>query len=564
MSDLEFREKAGEIVDNMISLPEGRLPYDGGSSGGLGFRNMDLGRFQATGTLAERSFMIPDNLVQDFLVNDIDRLSMSYIRQMVPTIALAEKFGDPTMTHVFKALREEHGRAASAATTEKERKALQKQLEADERDLAGMRDRIMGVYGHSSNTFARNAARAAGVARAWNYLSDMGGVVLYAMADSATGVFRHGLGTQLDGYVTALKTALADREVWKKFTTELHAMGIAVETKLSSRAHAMDDFSQTGLGNSRFARVLQAMQERFGNLNFNNPVTDFLKASNANIIMHRLIEAARNSEAGTASKKQIAYLAENNIAPEMAYRIARAFDEGGGESVNKVMLPNTADWRDGGARRAFEAAVQREVDIAVITPGQDKPLIFSHPVAGLLFQFKTFMAAANHRIAMANLQVQDARTLQGLVATTAAGMLSFAAYAALSGRDTSQMTINDWVKEGLSRGGALGWLDEGNGLVSKLSRGQLDLYRALGATPKEASRFESRTNFSALLGPTFGKLEAMYNVGSAAVSGNWNASDTRALRRAMAYENVFYLKLLFDQVEDAANNAFGIPVSPRS
>jgi hypothetical protein len=48
-------------------------------------------------------------------------------------------------------------------------------------------------------------------------------------------------------------------------------------------------------------------------------------------------------------------------------------------------------------------------------------------------------------------------------------------------------------------------------------------------------------------------------VTGAAASRDWTASDSTAVRRLTAFQNLFYLRGLFNQVEQGANSAFGIP-----
>jgi hypothetical protein len=60
------------------------------------------------------------------------------------------------------------------------------------------------------------------------------------------------------------------------------------------------------------------------------------------------------------------------------------------------------------------------------------------------------------------------------------------------------------------------------------------------------------------MGPTFGKLQAIAKSTSAAAARDWSESDTKALRRIIPTQNLFYLRRLFDEVEQGANNAFGI------
>jgi hypothetical protein len=76
---------------------------------------------------------------------------------------------------------------------------------------------------------------------------------------------------------------------------------------------------------------------------------------------------------------------------------------------------------------------------------------------------------------------------------------------------------------------------------------------------KPLSRYASRSAMDQLLGPTAGKIGGILSVGSAiSRPSEWSESDSKALRRLVAGQNVFYLRGLFNQVEAAGNNAYGI------
>jgi hypothetical protein len=226
--------------------------------------------------------------------------------------------------------------------------------------------------------------------------------------------------------------------------------------------------------------------------------------------------------------------------------------------INGVHLPNTDRWASRAARDAFEGAVGREADIAIVTPGQEKPLWLSNPIISVIGQFKSFTAASTQRILIANLQRADAQTLQGLMFSLGLGMVSYKLNSVLGGQPVSDKPA-DWIKEAMSRGSIFGWLEEGNALAGKMTRGRVDMYRLLGAD-KPLSRYAGRSVLDQMLGPTAGKIEALAQVTGAAAARDWNEGDTKAVHKLTAFGNLFYLRNLFNQVEAGANNAFGIPM----
>lgn len=555
VSRLELRSHAEEITDRILGGPDGRLSYE-----------MHLGKASPSfgggeiprGPLAERRFAIPDAMIADYLEKDVEKVMNAHLRTMVPDVMLTERFGDTAMTEAFRKINDDYA-AMAVGKSEAALTRMEKERQAVIRDLAAVRDRIRGVYGYSSDAPLRTAARLVNGIKNYNVLTSMGVAAVSSLPDMAGAVFRHGLGNVMgDAWRPWLSSimGLDKTGAWKEAKAQFRAMGIATETTLATRQHALNDITELYRPNSRLERTLQWGADKYQLVNLLAPWTDWGKTAASMVAGSEMLRAARAVSEGKATKRQITNLAESGIDGHMAERIWKSFQEGG-EVRNGVHLPNTADWKDLTARRAFEGAVGREADIAIITPGQEKPLWISHPVIGVFGQFKSFTAAATQRLLIANLQRHDAQTLQGLIFSIGLGMLSYKLNAVFGGSPTSDRP-QDWLKEAISRGGLLGWFEEGNALAAKASGGKLDIYRAIGAD-KPLTRYASRSALDQLLGPTSGKIDSLLKVTSAAGRGEWAESDTKALRRLMIFQNLFYLRRVFDQVEAGANQHFNVP-----
>lgn len=555
----ELRSRAQEITDRIIGSPDGRLPYDLGSGGP---RQGAPSGEQSRGPLAAREFNIPDETIKDFLENDIEHIVAAHLRTMVPDVLLTEKFGDVDMTEAFRKINDDYAALSDAAKSDKERTRLEKQRQRAIDDLAAVRDRIRGIYGISPEAPLRNVARAVGVMKNLNVLTSMGAAALTSLPDMAGTTFRHGLTNVFnDAWSPFFQYLAKQSDAWPEAGKQYRAMGIAVESVLASRHHALTDTLDNYHPQSRVERTMQWATNKFQFINMLAPWTDFAKINASIVAGAEILRATEAAAAGKATIRQLRTLGESNIEPHMASRIHEAFAKGG-EVRDGVHLPNTADWLDVEARRVFEGAVARDVDIAVITPGQEKPLWMSHPILGVLGQFKSFTAAATERTMIANLQRRDAQVLQGLIFSMGLGMLSYKLNSLTGGSPVSQKPA-DWVKESISRGGLLGWFEEGNALASKATRGGVDIYRLIGAD-KPLSRFASRSAMDQLLGPTAGKIQNILSITSAGSKpSEWSEADTKAIRRLIAGQNTFYLRRLFDEVEKSANNTFGIEMKAK-
>src|SRR5690606_21488882 len=98
-----------------------------------------------------------------------------------------------------------------------------------------------------------------------------------------------------------------------------------------------------------------------------------------------------------ARKADIERLAMSGIDPEMAGRIAEQFRQFGSRD-GALAIPNSERWTDRQAVTAFRAAVSKEVDRIIVTPGVgDRPLWMSTEAGKMIGQFKSFSLASAQR-----------------------------------------------------------------------------------------------------------------------------------------------------------------------
>jgi hypothetical protein len=567
LSRQEHLSRADEIINRIVGSPDGRLPYDDASvkrEGGVA-RDQEL-----RGPLATRDFAIPDALIRDYLETDVHKVSDIFARSIIPDVLLTEKFGDINMTEVFRKLHDEAAAKQVAAKTEKERLAIQKQAAAVETDLAAMRDRIRHTYGFSSDPRQRFLGRVAATAARYDMITNLGGAALSSLADLAGAQWRYGFDRAFANAWRPMFKALVNpetRKALKQYGKQLRALGIAAETYTTTRTTALHDILDVYQPTSRFERATAMISDKFGLASLLTPWTDFGKFAAGMVSGSEITRAVEALSARKASARQIRDLAEGGIDYDMAGRIWQQMQApGGSDVVDGIRIPNTGNWTDKGAANAFEGMLSRDVDLMVITPGQEKPLMMADPIKALILQYKTFVVAANERILVRSLQARDAQVLQGAVSAIGLGMLSEYAYSLIAGREPPKNTA-DWVKAGITRSGMLGWYQEGNSILAKWTGGSADAFRLMGASRPDA-RYISRSPGAALLGPVYGKFEAAIKAFSKITAKalntdpnkpiEWTASDTRNLRRLLIGQNLFWLRGLLDRGEAQVNDALGV------
>lgn len=564
IADRDFRDRkelldlANEITNRILGGPDGRLPYDAATGGPqTGVPKMD----QARGPLASREFMIPDEMISDFLDKDVQTTLDLYSKTMWADVLLTKKFGDVDMTEVFRKLNDEADQLAAAAKNEKARNKIHAQRDSTIATLAGMRDRIRGTLGFSADPALRNAGRIAATVSKFDVMTNLGSATLSSLTDMAGAQWRYGFASVFQHAWKPLLTALNDpaaRAALSKGKKELRLMGIATDTFLKMKTSSLGDMSDIYRPTSKFERAVSWGTDKFSVINLLAPWTDGLKFISGMTSMGAISDNVAAVVEGKASKKQVRQLAEAGIDGVMADRIAKAMDKPGGvDALGGYRIPNTDNWTDRGAALAFQGAVARDADIMVLTPGAEKPLMMtSSPAMKLILQYKSFVAAANERLMVRSMMQRDAQVLQGLVSAIGFGMLAELSTGIASGKELPTTTA-DWVKAGVNRSGVLGWYSEANAMSAKIFGANADAFTYMGASKPDA-RYLSRSKLAALLGPTAGKLEAIMKVGSKAASAKWSAGDTRAVRRLLILQNHFLIRRLLDKLEANVNEAFGV------
>lgn len=557
LSREELESRAAEIINRINTAPDGRLPYDIADGGPV--MGPPGARQQVRGSLNERDFAIPTSLVKDYVNTDTEHVVASYLRTVLPDIHLTDRFGDVEMTDVFRRLDEEYDAKLAGAGNEKQALALDREKKAMVRDLAASRDRIRNVYGWELASRQPNAARLANVARNWNLITDLGTSVFNRLNDATNAVWRHGLiGVFGDGYLPFFKSMVGIGDGFATTARQsMRDMGVGVDSAIGHLSHQWGDVIDNHMPGSKFERALAWSADKAMMVNLHGPWTDGIKTIAGTVAAADLLRTAERVAGGAGSTADIARLAQAGIDRNMAGRIWKAYSDGGGQEFGKgTHVASTADWTDAQARDLFTAAIGRDADMAVLTPGLEKPLWMSSPVVSLLGQYKSFVAAAHEKILISNLQQADGRTLQGLIAALGMGLLSYRAYTLWSGAETSDRP-QDWIKEAISRSALLAWFSEINSMQAKFSGGATDMFRLIGAD-HPLSRRQSNSALSELLGPTYSRLEGMASGVNDAFHGTWTAMDTHKFRQAIWLQNLFAVRRLLDAAEDGFNEQIGV------
>lgn len=535
LADEDYERIAEQIAQRITGTPDGRLPYDWKIGEGSANNNLN-GTVGLRGPLKSRTFQIPDNMVEEFLDNDIEDLGRFYLRNTATDMELVREFGDLDLTIQKKEILDWYTEKQRTAKTDKERIKLKKQADADIRDITAMRDRMRGVYAQPDpdNVWVR----AGRVSRNLNYMRFMGGVVASSVPDVARIFMAEGIGKTFSKGLLPLARNINS---FKVSSAEAKQYGVGVDALMGGRSQIIADVTDYTQPNTAFERGIQYATDNFGRVNLMDYWTTGVKQLHAVTMQNSVIDGLLK---GKVDKRLARLGIDDGNAQAMAAELKKYATK-----VDGVYLSNARNWDSPELERLWGAAIRKESDRVIVVPGQEKPLFMSTELGKTIFQFRSFMFASTQRMTIAALQSQDHNALAGVLMLTSLGMMSYSFKQWDAKREIAEDPV-ELVIEGIDRSGALGGIMEINNTLEKLSSNNFGMRPLLGVDIP-AARFASRSMSENLLGPTFGSfLDTSLRVANAGLAEDgWNESDTRALRRLIPYQNLTFIRQAFDRIE---------------
>lgn len=542
-----FKEMAKEIVDEVYDKLTGR---NYGSSASVAPEYLTP---IERGPVKERTLPIPDwMLAKQGVLNDrASEVLHRYSRTLSADIELTRRFGDPRLDAVLKRLHDEYAKLREGVTDPNALRALDRRQRHDQRDIEALRDLIRGTYKAAENasTFGR-VVRAASHA---NFVTKMGGVVVSSLSDLYRIPMVHGLARFMGQGIAPL---LRNANAVKLSVKEARLAGTVVDTVLAHRMTSLSGIADPLERGNPLERALQSMSAFGAKWTGLNLWTDSMKAITAIMSQNRILD-------GSANARTLAFL---GIDGDTAKSIRAEFATHG-EVMDGVHVANTERWTNQDAVRAFRAAVGKDVDSIIVTPGVgDVPLFVHSPLGRLLLQFRSFMFASHQRVLLRGLQENKARFASGMVGMTTLGILS----AYLRSWRGGQSRHDKWMQAAQNPGFVIGEGLDGSGLFTlpfdaantteKLTQSAGFSFNPIKspmmmagslAVPQaphtgESIRFATRSPLSIAAGPTGGLIEDAAKAASggvAALNGKHVANSQRdAALRLLPFSSFYGMK----------------------
>ncbi|AWC21808.1 hypothetical protein CO731_01261 [Aminobacter sp. MSH1] len=561
VNDADKAAYIDEIVEDIFEKVTGRA-IDGNLPAGLVVTKR--------GPLKERTFNIPDSLVERYLDDDIEFVGRRYARIMAADIELTERFGSPDLKGPIEAIRTEYSELRQAVEADntipsadkaKRLAKLNSRERADLRDLEAVRDMLRGQY--RPEIQHTGWARTLNAANTFNYMVALGGVLVASLTDAVRPAMVHGLTAYMrDG----IGPMVRNMKAVKMSRQEAKLAGAISEKILASRLATLAEITDPYAMNSPFERFLDNASAGFTRMTGLLHWNDFQKGLAATMTQNRILanaEKAASSGFDSLPASERAYMGFLGIGQGKAEDLGKLFGAYG-DRLDGVRVANTEAWGDdaaaAGLRRAYRAAVNKDVDSIIVTKGVgDVPLFANTPIGRTILQFKSFAIASNQRVLLRGLQEDTTRLVGGVMGMATIGAFIYMLKQLESGREISD-NPGTWAAEGLDRSGIFSVAFEINNALEKI--GAPGVYAGAAAMfpnasqRQPASRYAVRSKVGSFLGPSFGAVtdtvglmslgfENMRRV-AAGEEAVVSEGDIQSIRRLTPYASLPYWRWLID------------------
>jgi hypothetical protein len=276
--------------------------------------------------------------------------------------------------------------------------------------------------------------------------------------------------------------------------------------------------------------------------------TEMAKSMASVTIGSRIIEDSIKWSKGKLTDKWKTALSTSGINQDMARRIANQFEKHG-EKTKHNFMANTAKWEDAQAVDAFGAALNKDINITIVTPGLgDTPLFMSTELGALLTQFKKFAIGANQRMLMRGMQEGDIDFLFGSMLLVGSGMIIDKIYHEFRfNRDYSKVPFTTKLLNAFDRSGIAGIYTDINKAIETLTDNRIGIGPMIGEDRPYGS--SPRWKAGTIAGPSGGQIynifDILYDIGG----NNYNHHTAKNVRRLIPFQNVWYLDWLFDDIQ---------------
>lgn len=534
----------------------------------------------------ERILEISDNVLEPWLDKSYSNFMMRYTNSVGKQIALTKMIGDATGDRLLERLAAEKQMMADAITAEPitdAEKAI-KYIELDQDYNTTVRHLKNGVallndtYKVPGNPHMA-AATAANNIMKFNYLTKLGGAALSSLGDVTKNVLAFGLGPTLQHTLPAIQQAIGTmfrgalsglkNRAFDDMVQANKRIGIGLEAALQTRQLEMADIVERQARDGYFTRGLDVAVDKMSKLNLLNALTDIQKQMTGVLANDEFIRACIAESAGQASKRQMANLRRFGIDQATSQRIATEFTSNPANVIKDgIYVTDTKAWADIGAAETLERALSTATHSIVYNPSAGAKVVlptefFGKSTEAMLTQFLSFNFGSHIQHTVPMLQKMDGATFNYITAGIIMGAVVYEAKQAtrlFEDRERPERNYKQILYDSIDQSGLLAmpymmnqWMSGGTNHIWN-PRGWL-------GDDDSPSLSSQNLNVGSLLGPTGTTAGNAVSVGLAMATDTVDKKTLHTARQLVPFQNLFYLRGLFDKAEQWTQDSMDIPDS---
>jgi len=511
-----------------------------------------------------RRIRLNDNELIDagFIEADIEGLMRAYYRSVMPDIVLTERFGDPGMIGInyaaggykkglIQIFAEYQARILAAPKSQKAK--IKRDMAEAMDDLQDLRDLIRGTAGLPANpesAFSRTVRVGKNVT-AMTYLSG----ILAAVPDVARLVMADGVKRNFGRLYEAFFNDMGWRML-KLSKRDAQLTGEAADMYLGTRAALFADTGDIfGLMNSVERATGQITNFYFSYINgmnlWNTGVKNIASLVNGSKILDYVEALATGKKIGVKERAQLNNLFIDEVMAQKIYKEYQLHGLGKGATESagyeRLRVARADNWTDSVARETYLSALQKDINITIVTPGKaDVPMWMNTEIGGVLSQFKKFGMAATQRILMRGMQERDNNFMIGVVGLISLGAMVDAFRQRQFGLDYKKKKFGDKLMGAIDRSAVLGIFSDVNRMVETLSNNRIGLSQMVGGGRQYKPTYKQKMG---LAGPSGSYIANLYDIMLDWGKGTHDYTTARAIRKTLPFQNIWYLDSVFDKIE---------------
>ena len=517
---------------------------------------------------------------EEFLIQDITRLSKQYSDDIGGRVVLAEFFGKyagknekllqfEEMGKPMEAVLDDFKRLREQSKSAKERKALERDEQNVQDAVNNLRERLLNIDRRSDSSdgalFFNRALRRT------NYLRMMGGVLLSSLTDIATISLSHGASKHLSEM--AKNMGKIGKEAQGMNNRELAFMLFGAEGTMSQARTAKlvgldDDVARRGFGSGMTRKITagidQGLDWASNQMNYLNVMhwwNSRNKFMTGHVVLGNMLDDAarlnRGEKLANRGRRTGNYKwNELGVSDAQLRRIDELVQKHGTDhDIEGIQFrwPDLDKWLDepDGMELAtvLQTALKRSADRAVITPGiADLPMYHSSQLGQILFQFNSFgFASVNKYVRNLSDEYVHGDAMAALLSTTWALGMGATIYVVKENLIKNKDIPNPmdepatYIYEAIDRSGLLMWMMPFMNSSMRLMAPHLE---SMGVEITQPSRFARSRWWTPMAGPSVGTGEMLANMVKNLADGDLEKVENKAYRM-LPYRNLFWLDAIW-------------------